>query len=132
MKAQIAIEYLAIIALVLAAISLAAAYIWQQNEISTRVQQATVAVNTIAAAADNLYAQGPGAKTTINVFFPPGYVSSLSSVSDNTIVLKVYTPAGYTDVPIATKANVSGSLPEGYGLRVLTLETINGYVNISG
>lgn len=132
MKAQVAIEYLAIIGLVLVAISLSAAYIWQQNEITTKVQQAVIAVNTISAAADNLYAQGPGAKTTIDVFFPSGYDSSLSYVSDNYIILKIYTAAGYTDVLAITKANVTGSLPEEDGLKVLTLETINGYVQISG
>jgi len=131
MKAQIAIEYLAIIGIVIAAISLMAAYVWQQNEISSRLQQANVAVNSIVAAADNLYAQGPGAKDQIRVVFPSGYTSSLSSISDNRIVLKIYTPIGFTDVVGETKANVSGSLPAEEGLRVLTLETINGYVSIS-
>lgn len=131
MKAQIAIEYLAIIGIVIAAISLMAAYIWQQNEISSRLQQANVAVNSIVTAADNLYAQGPGAKDQITVIFPSGYTSSLSSISDNRIVLKIYTPIGFTDVVGETKANVSGNLPAEEGLKVLTLETVNGYVNIS-
>jgi len=131
MKAQIAIEYLTIIGLVLAAISLMAAYIWQQNEISSRLQQGSVAINAIVTTAENLYAQGPGAKTQITVIFPPGYTSSLSSISDNRIVLKIYTPIGFTDIVGETKANVSGSLPTEEGLKVLTLETVNGYVNIS-
>lgn len=131
MKAQIAIEYLTIIGMVIAAISLMAAYIWQQNEISSRLQQGNVAVNAIVIAADNLYAQGPGAKTQITVIFPPGYMSSLSSISDNRIVLKIYTPIGFTDIVGETKANVSGSLPTEEGFKVLTLETIDGYVNIS-
>jgi len=131
MKAQVALEYFMLIGIVIGAISIISAYVWQQNEVSTRLQQATIAVNAISATADNLYAQGPGAKTTINVFFPVGYTPSLSSISNRRIVLKIYTPIGYSDVLGITKANVSGSLPTTNGLKVLTLETIGGYVNIS-
>jgi len=132
MKAQVALEYLMLIGIVIGAITIISAYVWQQNEVSTRLQQAVIAVNSITTTANNVYAQGPGAKTTVNVFFPAGYNPSLSYISANkTIVLKIYTPIGYNDIVGITKANVSGSLPKSDGLKVLTLETIQGYVNIS-
>jgi len=89
MKAQVAVEYLAIVGIVLTIISFLAAYIWQQNEVSTRINQAQIAVSTIAGAADNVYAQGPGAKSNINVFFPNGYEPSESYIENKTILLKI-------------------------------------------
>jgi len=132
MKAQVALEYLILVGTIIGFISIVSAYVWQQNEVSTRLQQATIAINSITTAANTVYAQGPGAKTTVSVMLPVGYKPSLSYISENkTIVLKIYTPAGYSDIVGITKANVSGSLPTSEGLKILTFETIEGYVNIS-
>lgn len=131
MKAQVAFEYIVMVGVIIGAVALISMYVYQQNEIATRSKQAEIAVNTIASAADNLYAQGPGAKTQINVYFPDGYDSTQSSLSGKTIFLRIYTPAGYNDIVATTKGNISGELPEGTGYKLLTLELINGYVNVT-
>lgn len=131
MKAQVAFEYIVMVGVIIGAVALISMYVYQQNEIATRSKQAEIAVNTIASAADNLYAQGSGAKTQINVYFPDGYDSTQSSLSGKTIFLRIYTPAGYNDIVATTKGNISGELPEGTGYKLLTLELINGYVNVT-
>jgi uncharacterized protein (UPF0333 family) len=132
MRGQAAIEYFVIIGIVIVAITIVAGLAWQQNETSTRVQQANIAANKIASAANSLYAQGPGARASITVVMPSGYSSSRSSVQDNVITLSVFTPDGYMDVIVLTKANISGSPPTSSGLKIIELETIEGYVNITG
>ena len=119
------------IGIVLIAVSTFASIAWQENETSTRAQQAQIAINSIASTADNLYAQGPGAKTTLNVIVPPGYSQSGSSIGNDQIIFSINTPGGYMDVIGLTKANISGSPPTSPGLKTIVLETIEGYVNIS-
>lgn len=131
MKGQAAIEYFSIIGIVIVAISIIAAMAWQQNETSTRVQQANIAANMLASAADSLYAQGPGSKASINVIIPPGYSPSASSIEDNTIEFSIDTPGGHIAIVAFTKANVSGSPPTSSGMKNIQLETIQGYVNIT-
>lgn len=131
MRAQVAIEYLFIVGIVLVAISILTAIIWQQSEVATRTNQAQIAADSIAHAADSIYAQGPGAKTQINVYFPNGYEPSASSIGDRKIVINVFTPAGSTDALSITKANITGSLPTDNGYKVLTLEIIGGQVSVT-
>ncbi len=131
MKSQAALEYMLIVGLVLAILAPLVLYVYQQAEVSTRMQQAEVAVNAIAAAADNLYAQGPGAKSTINVFLPAGY--SGGSVSNRTVNIKVFISSTYADVIALSKANLTGSLPASSGYKQIVLEMLSsGLVNVSG
>jgi uncharacterized protein (UPF0333 family) len=131
MKAQSAVEYMMIIIIVLAMIIPLTAYVWQQNEIGSRVRQGRLAVDTIAAAADNIYAQGPGAKTEIGVVFPTGYDDTQSALANNTIHIRVMTPIGANDIIATTKANVTGTLPTTTGYKNIKLELVGDYVNIT-
>jgi len=143
MKSQTAVEYLGIIGVVLAIITVISILIYQQNETTTRLQQADFALKTIGSTADNLYAQGPGAKSQISVYIPAGYNLSGSKILNNSanfyniISFRVFTPAGSSDSIIVTKANLSKSsvLPSSSGLKVITLETFGNtsfaFVNIS-
>ena len=129
---QVAIEYLVMVGIVLALIVPLSLFVWQQSETETRVRQGELAANAIAAAADNLWAQGPGAKTTLTLYFPAGYEGSQSRVFNNTIQLRVYTPGnGNYTIGVGLRANVSGSLPSGPGYRVVTLELVTNSVVIS-
>lgn len=129
-KCQAALEYMLIVGIILASLTPLMLYVFQQTEISTRMQQAEVAVNTIAAKADNLYAQGPGAKSTINVLFPSGYGGG--TVSGRTVAIKVFLTNAYSDVVAVSKANLTGSLPNEPGYKQIVLETLlSGVVNVS-
>jgi uncharacterized protein (UPF0333 family) len=131
MRGQSSIEYLVIIGIVIITIALTAGLAWQENEISTRINQANIAVKKIAASAENIYAQGPGSKSVISVIVPVGYSSSKSSINENQILFVINTPGGEMTVFAITKANVTGSLPTGPGFRNIELKTIEGYVNIT-
>jgi len=136
MKAQSSIEYLAIIGLVLLILSIGTAVIWQQNEVATRFQQADTTVRAIVTAADNVYAQGPGAKMQITVYFPAGYLPSqsflpYSAANNKTILLKIQTPGGIGDIIGVSKANVTGTLPSSPGLKVVNLTAGDGFVTIT-
>ena len=131
-KAQAALEYMMIVGLVLVILAPIVLYAYQQNEISVRTSQARLAVSQISAAADSLYAQGPGAKTFIDVFLPSGY-GSQSFISDGIIALKIQTPAGTNDIIEVTKANLTGSLPADSGYRRIYLVMLGtGQVNLTG
>lgn len=131
MKGQTGLEYMIIIAIILAIIIPMASYIWQQNEVVTRTRQAEITANSIASAADSLWAQGPGSKTTLNIFLPDGYSQTESKLSGRLILLKIYTPAGYNDAIAITKANITGSLPSDSGYKQLKLEVAEGRVKVS-
>ncbi len=131
MKAQSAIELMMIVGAVLAIIIPLSAYIWQQNEIATRTRQAEIAANIIAAEANSLYAQGPGARSTISVYFPAGYDSTKSSVSNRIVKISVFTPSGVSDFIAVSKANMTGTLPVNPGYRVLKLEMLSSNVNVT-
>ncbi len=131
MKGQSAVEYMMILGMVLLMLIPLAAYTWNQSDQATKSRQAEIAVGTIAAAADSLWAQGPGAKTTINVLFPNGYDSTKSLLANRTIVLRFSSSAGDQDAVAITKANITGSLPSSSGYRQLILEAVGSAVNVT-
>jgi len=131
MKAQASFEYLVIVSIVIIAVGIIGTYVYQQNQLGTASKQAEIAANVIKSAADNVYAQGPGAKSTITVVFPDGYYPQQSKVANYTIQIAVSTPYGINTIVATTKGNISGSLPNGPGTKVLTLELIDGYVNVT-
>ncbi len=130
-KAQAALEYMMIVGMVLLILVPIVLYAYQQNEISIRTSQARLAASQISSAADSLHAQGPGAKTFIDVFLPSGY-GSQSYASGNTIDLKIQTPAGMNDIIEITKANLTGSLPADSGYKRVYLVMLGtGEVNLT-
>ena len=131
MRAQAAFEYMMLFGIILLIIVPIASYVWHQNEISSRIRQGKIAVDSLVTAVDPMYAQGPGAKIVIGIVFPSGYNSDKSSISNQTIKLHVITPAGTNDLIGKTKGDVNGSLPISNGYKSITLEMINGYVNIT-
>ncbi len=133
MKSQVSFEYLIMVALILAAIAIVYLYVQQQQQIGVGSTQAQVAANTIKVAADNLYAQGPGAKSQITVIFPDNYLPSESSLSSNRILLRISMPQqGTTDIVAFTRGNITGTLPDAGGNRVLSLELLStGVVNVT-
>ena len=131
MKGQTAVEYMMLVGFVIAALFLISTYVYRQNETETRSIQAQIAADSITKAADNIYAQGPGAKTSINIYFPVGYTPQQSKLNGKGILLKIFTPVGYTDIIAFSKANLTGSLPTSSGYKSLTLELVDGNVNIT-
>ncbi len=129
-KAQAALEYMMVIGLVLIILTPMVISVFQQIAVASRSRQAEIAAMQISSAANNLYAQGPGAKSTIDIFLPDGY-SSQSYVSGNIVLIKVYVPGGFNDALKISNANLTGSLPADSGYKQLTLEMLqNGTVMV--
>lgn len=131
MKSQTAIEFMIIIGVLLVIIVPLSTYIWRQNEVSTRSRQAEIAADTIASTAENIYAQGPGATTTISIYFPFGYNYSRSNLTKNQVRIGYYTGTAYGSAVRYTRANITGSLPKDSGYKWLKFELINGFVNVT-
>lgn len=131
MRAQAAVEYMAMIGVLLAILLPLAAYVWKNNSSNTAVQQATITADKIANTADGLWAQGPGAKNRISVYFPPGYNATGSSLSNHTIRININTGSGRNDVVSTTKANITGTLPTGPGNAYLDMQIISNWVSVT-
>jgi len=130
MRGQAALEYMAMIGILLAILLPLSAYVWKNNSASSSIQQATIAADSMAGTANSLWGSGPGAKNRINVYFPPGYNATGSSLSGNTIRLKINTAAGPSDVVSTTKANITGTLPNSPGNAYLDMEMMGSYVSV--
>lgn len=95
---------------------------------SYKINAAQNTVNKIAEAADTIFLQGNHSKIVLTLYFPDGI--SKASVQDNTVMLKLVTSSGETDIYQTTKENVSGSLPKASGTYKITVENIGENVSI--
>jgi len=133
MKAQIGLEYMIVVALVIAILVPLFYYANQKLESSRTEGEARIAMNTIVTSVNTVYAQSPGSKLSANVFVPKGYQPASSRLINRTILMN-YTSMGgdrYEIIGIA-KCNVSGRLPPYWGYHVMTfILQQNGNVSIN-
>ena len=129
-KAQVGIEYAAVLVLFLFVL-VPVLYIGiVEIQISGQVSQARVAVDSIADAADRVYAQGPGATTTVEVYLPAAL--NYASLNGHEVNINLFLPTGETtDVYSLSRGNLTGPMPTLPGRHVLLVGmTSNGSVNI--
>ncbi len=137
MRGQAAVEYMTIIAIVLAILLPLTIYVWQTNASSTGVNQAQIAADKIANTATNQWAQGIGSKTRIYVYFPPGYNSAKSGFSysaatqKSTVRLNLNIPGGNTDVISVASANITGTMPSSPGYAYLDMANIGNWITVT-
>jgi len=119
-KGQVGIEYGAVLVLFLF-ILIPFLYIGiTEIEISGQVSQARVAVDSIADSADRVYAQGPGASTTVEIYLPVSV--NYASLNGREVNLNLLLPTGgTTDVYAISKGTLSGSVPTLPGRHVLVV-----------
>jgi len=132
MKLQAAMEYLLIAGVVLALLI----PIWihvstTQNEAAgdLSLSYAQAAADKLREYADMVYSQGPPAKVTTTVYFPSGVESA--SLANSTVLLKVRTYAGLSDVHAQSRANLTGALPQKEGQFLFTVEAVGQDVSIT-
>ena len=109
MKAQIAVEYLIIVAVVLGIAITLFYYTTVYSSESISINQAKESVETLARTIDYVYALGPGAQTSVVIEVPSNAVYGY--VTQNEVGFKISVGVQVTDVYEVTKASVSGSLP---------------------
>jgi len=132
MKAQVALEYLIIVSVALIIIIPLALY---ANELfygyreDTRITLAKNAVKKLGENSDWVYSQGEPAQLTIEVYIPDGIAQI--SLDNNTILFKVKTSSGISNVYYTTIAPLNGSVPINSGYYEISLTAYEDFLDIS-
>jgi len=132
MKLQIATEYLIIVSFALMVLIPYILYLYSaslQYQEQNSLTIASESVKKIGEACDWVYLQGEPAKLTLKILIPKN-VENITFLN-KTIVWKVRTSAGLSDVYYNCLANVSGYLPNREGEYLVSVEALKGGVKIS-
>ena len=130
-KAQIALEYMLIVLIVLAFLVPVWLYVTSvQHETNNELtfSYAKNTVDKIASTSDLIYSQGPPAKVKVRVYIPGGVIGY--NITNNTVNLILIYGTGYTDVFAVSKSKLNGTLPITRGTRWIQLEAKEEYVQI--
>lgn len=128
---QVAAEYLMLLGMALILITPMIIFSVNTSATQRALTDGEVALARVASAAESVYAQGVGAKQTVAVYIPEASNLPASTISDNTIRLRVYVGGSLTDITHPFPFNVTGSLPLTPGYQQIPVETLaNGVVQI--
>ena len=132
MKSQVAVEYLIIVSVALAIIVPIITYsntlfIGYKDDISLTL--AKNLVEKIGESADWVYSQGYPAKVSLKINVPERIVGIY--LINKTILLKIKTSSGISDISYTGIAPLNGSLPSSPGIYTITIEALEEYINIS-
>jgi hypothetical protein len=132
MKSQAAVEYFTIISIALFLLLPLSLYV---NELltgyrdDTRLSLAKDLVKKLGENVDWVYSQGPPARVSLKVYVPEGVEEA--SLENKTILLRMRTSAGLSDVYYMAVPELNGSLPSESGYYSVSLVAYENYVNIS-
>ena len=129
---QVAFEYMIIVAAVLVFLIPVWTYVsgvQMQAGSELSISYARNAAEQIADTAGLVYSQGPPAKVNMRIYIPSG-VEEINIIG-KTIVLRVRTTAGVSDVFSISIAEMNGTLPSQEGNYLVTVEAKDGFVQIS-
>jgi len=132
MKLQIATEYLIIISFALMVLIPYILYLYsasQQYQEQSFLTIASESVKKIGEACDWVYLQGEPSRLTIKVTIPKNVEDIL--FLNKTIIWKVRSSSGISDIYYTCLANVTGYLPIKEGEYFVIVKAIEGGVNIS-
>lgn len=133
-KAQAATEYLIMTAVIIGASVLLFYYAMFFSYESIAVDQAIETAQTLAKAADYVYALGPGSKTIVEVYIPSSAVECAAGkvicAGEGEVGLKISTSAGVSDVYAATRSNVSGNVSYKIGRYYIVVSNTESGVEI--
>lgn len=120
-KGQAALEYMIIIAVLLAALLPLIYLANQHSATSSASTEARIAVDTIVATADSVSSLSPGSKTTARIFIPAGYAANESYISGKVVFIKVYLANGKELTYYkGAKSNLTGSMPSNPGYHLFS------------
>lgn len=126
-KAQVALEYLMVVGLVVLLLTPFWIYISLYSsdiEFSFKTEYARTAVNRITDAADFVHVQGIPAKVRLKIYFPKGIDSV--SVNGNKVSITLLDNTIYSE----SIADLAGDLPITEGYHYITIKSEGGYVDI--
>lgn len=131
MKGQVAFEFLVVVGIVFAFLI----PIWlytntlqaqSSDDLGTRL--AHNALKKITGTADLVGSQGQPARAVLDVAIPKRVASV--NITGKTIIMKMETLAGISDVAYTASTNLNGTLPTSEGLYKIYVEARNGFVQI--
>ncbi len=126
-KAQMAVEYMIIMGLVILVTIPLFYYAMSESNINVQLNNANDAVNTLARAADTVYSIGTGSKKYVWVNMPGGIQTY--SLTNKTVLIKLYVFGGLSDIFRQTKAELAGVIPISKGQHRIVAEMLeSGYV----
>ncbi len=130
-KGQISNEYIILSAVILAIVAFLFVMSHSTASETIDVSMTQTAVKTLAKAADNVYALGPGNQVTVEIDLPAGIQSQY--VSNNQVGYVFGTQESNTDIYENTTAYVVGELPTTRGKHLVTIEVLeSGTTRIGG
>ena len=122
-RGQTSIEYLILIGFILIALIPIFYYALSESSNTVRLNEAEDSVNTLAKAADSVYALGPGTKNYVWVNFPGG-IDSIS-FSDKRVLIKLNIFGGLSDIYVESKAELTGSISITQGGHRIKVEALD-------
>lgn len=127
MKAQVAVEYLVVVTIVLGMSIFLFYYTSTYSSDSITTGQAKESIQILAKAIEYVYAFGPGTKTSVVIDLPSNILGSY--VAQNEIGFKIGVAGHVNDVYEVTKTRVSGTLPKTPGRHLVNINsTVTGVV----
>ena len=130
-KSQISVEYLMVMGFAaLMTVPLMVVYYTYTADSTDAVAagQSLQIARRIVDSAESVYYLGKPSQTTLKVNFPDK-IDSIN-LSNREVVFNVKTRVGMAEIVQVSAVNLSGSLPTGQGLHVITITADDGFVNI--
>ena len=128
-KGQEAVEYLAIIIVMLLIVGIIFVYALDLSQRTVMIEQTRNAVKTLANSADLVYAAGPGSKIYAEIELPANLEEQI--LGENEIGYRLKMGDNLTDIYEVTRAQVTGELPTEAGRHSVALEMLeSGFVRI--
>lgn len=124
-KAQIGLEYLVILAMVLFVLVPIAYVSYTGAGSDSRSAQAQLAVQAIASAADTVYAQGEGALAAVRFYMPEGVDDAKTYLGAREANINIG-----TDVYAVSRGETKGVLPGTAGMKTLAVRSYGSFVLI--
>ncbi len=131
-KAQVATEYLVIVALGIAILIPTLVYLndlYIDYKDQAKLSTAKTTVNKLASLTNWVYSQGEPSMATINIIIPESVDSII--IQNKTISFRIKTRTGLVEISENVLGNVTGSLPTLAGYYKITIQAQNNIVNIS-
>jgi uncharacterized protein (UPF0333 family) len=94
---------------------------------SLKLLKAKLTVRELVLSADRVYSQGYGARSRVTIYLPANV--NYTSVSNSSLVLRLDTGKGFTDVVGKTRGPVCGSIPIEAGSSVVDIRYLGGCVH---
>jgi len=127
--AQISIEYILLIGIVLAAVLPIFYYSFTTINDNTKMNKASMVANQVAETADMLYALGPGSQDVVVLDIPAGVYNI--TISNKEINLKLRIFKKVSDIGAVSKANMTGTIPVMSGTQHILMKNENNTIQIS-